>query len=71
MRKLSVAIAATALVAVGAIAWNAEAQTWRGAASLNAQNYTPIVKVRTCAPSCGFHRKWHCDRPHKCHCVPC
>jgi hypothetical protein len=72
MRTLSVAIAVAALLAVGSIAWNAQAQTSRGAALLGAQNYSPIVEAR-CGPSphCGFGHKWRCDRHGHCHCVPC
>jgi hypothetical protein len=72
MRKFSVAIAA-ALLAVGSIAWNAEAQTSRGAALLDAQNYTPIVQARVCRPSphCGWGHKWLCNRHGQCHCIPC
>jgi len=74
MRRLTMTLAAAALV-LGSMALSADAQTQqRGAASLNAQaqNATPIRQAacrgygRHCPP--GFH--WVCG-PGRCWCAPC
>jgi hypothetical protein len=75
MRMLSATLAAAAIIAVSTLAWNAQAQTWRGSADLKgtAQNFTPIQKAacggvwgRWCPP--GRHRV--CGR-WRCWCAPC
>ena len=74
MRKLSIAIAATMLLA--GLAATAQAQTWRGSAALPgaAQNFTPIQKA-ACGgrwgPRCPPGRHWWCGPRGWCRCVPC
>jgi hypothetical protein len=76
MRKLLLTvIAAGAIVAAGAVAFKAEAQTTRGAANLTtqSQNFTPIEKA-ACGPHwgrwCGpFHRR--VCRFGRCWCAHC
>ena len=57
MRKLMVTVAAAAaILAAGSLAFRADAQTSRGAASIpaQAQNFTPIEKA-ACGP---FYGRW-------------
>ena len=71
MRKLVFTLTTTAAILLaGSLAWQAAAQTTRGAASIGAaaQNFTPIEKA-ACGPNwgrwCGpYHHRvcnsWHC-----------
>lgn len=76
MRKLLLTVIATAaILAVGATAFKADAQTTRGAANLTtqSQNFTPIEKA-ACGPHwgrwCGpFHRR--VCRYGRCWCAHC
>ena len=76
MRKLLLTVIATAaILAVGATAFQADAQTTRGAANLTtqSQNFTPIEKA-ACGPHwgrwCGpFHRR--VCRYGRCWCAHC
>lgn len=76
MRMLTIAIMATAVLALSATAWNAQAQTWRGSADVKgaAQNFTPIHKA-ACGGRFGRHcgpgRHWWCGPRGYCRCVPC
>ncbi len=71
MHKLVMIFAmTTAMLFAGSLIWKAEAQTWRGAASINSasENYTPIEKAacrgygRFCGPgytrACDAFRCW-------------
>jgi hypothetical protein len=76
MRKVAVALAATAAILfAGSLAWNADAQTTRGAAAVSsvAQNFTPIEKA-ACGPYRGrWCGPWHhrvCG-PGGCWCARC
>ena len=76
MRKMAIVFAATAAVfCVGALAWNADAQTTRGAEAIaNAiNNLSPIEKV-ACGPYWGrWCPPWHtrvCGR-WRCWCARC
>jgi hypothetical protein len=75
MKKLSLA-AAVGILLAGSLAWTADAQTWRGAASIPsaAQNFTPIEKA-ACGgrgPHCRWGRHWVCGpRGLRCWCAPC
>jgi len=77
MRKLVITFIATAaILAAGALAFKAEAQTSRGAAdiTMHAKNFTPIEKA-ACGPFwgrwCGpFHRRV-CGPYGRCWCVHC
>ena len=76
MRKLVFTVTATAAILfAGALAWQAEGQTTRGAATVGgaAKNFSPIEKA-ACGPFpgrwCGpFHHRV-CG-PHRCWCAPC
>jgi hypothetical protein len=76
MRKLLFTVTAmTAILFAGSLAWQAEAQTSRGAATVRAagQNFSPIEKA-ACGPFpgrwCGpFHHRV-CG-PYRCWCAPC
>jgi hypothetical protein len=57
MSRLPILAAAiTAVVMVGSLTWNVQAQTLRGAANINAatQNFTPIEKA-ACGGYTGSH----------------
>ena len=76
MRKLMVTVAAAvAILAAGSLAFQADAQTSRGAASIpaQAQNFTPIEKA-ACGPNWGHHCRpfhtWVC-RYGRCWCARC
>lgn len=75
MRKLTTAIVATTILAAGAFAFTAQAQTWRGSTSLDgaAQNFTPIQKAacRGWGPHCGPGWTWFCGPRGWCRCVRC
>ena len=74
MRTTVLTLVATAAILLsGASAWNAQAETWRGAADISsaAKNFTPIEKAACfgwgrCAP--GFHQV--CG-PRRCWCARC
>jgi hypothetical protein len=76
MRKLVFTVTATAAILfTGSLAWQAEAQTSRGAASIGAaaHNFTPIEKA-ACGPHVGrwcgpFHHRV-CG-PRHCWCARC
>ena len=75
MRKLSVAFtAAVTILLVSPLAWNADAQTSRGAADIPAQsqNFSSIQQAACGGPGpyCpgGFFRR--CG-PNRCWCAPC
>jgi len=77
MRRLMITLVAAAIVAAGSLAWQAEAQTSRGAAALpaTANNFSPIEKA-ACGPVRGrYCGRWHhlvCGRYHRhCWCAPC
>jgi hypothetical protein len=77
MRKLMVTFIATAAILLaGSLAFKADAQTSRGAATIpaQAQNFTPIEKA-ACGPFfgrwCGpFHRRV-CGPRDRCWCAQC
>ena len=77
MRKLTVTFLATgAILLAGSLAFKADAQTSRGAATIpaQAQNFTPIEKA-ACGPFwgrwCGpFHRRV-CGPRDRCWCAHC
>lgn len=77
MRKLVMTFIATAaILAAGAVAYNADAQTSRGAAGITTQakNFTPIEKA-ACGPFwgrwCGpFHHRV-CGPRGRCWCAHC
>ena len=77
-RKLKVTFIATAaILLVGSLAFKADAQTSRGAATIpaQAQNFTPIEKA-ACGPfwgsRCGPYHHWVCG-PYgrRCWCARC
>jgi len=75
MRKLVFLAAAVALgLGVGVFAWNAEATTPAGVATLGAQkNYSPLVKETACrgwGRHCPPGFVWVCG-PARCWCRPC
>ena len=77
MRKLLVAFAAmAAILLIGSLAWKADAQTSRGAATIpaQAQNFTPIQKA-ACGPfwgaRCGPFHRWVCGPRGRCWCAHC
>jgi len=76
MRKLMFTVTAmSAILFTGSLAWQAAAQTTRGAASIGiaAQNFTPIEKA-ACGPywgrHCGPFHHWVCG-PYRCWCARC
>jgi len=76
MRKMAIAIAATtAMLFIGSLAWQAAAQTTRGASEISGamQNFTPIEKA-ACGPNWGpYCPPWHhrvCNHWH-CWCARC
>jgi hypothetical protein len=76
MRKIAIAFAATtAMVFVGSLAWQAAAQTTRGASEISSviKNFTPIEKA-ACGPFWGrWCGPWHhrvCN-PWGCWCAHC
>jgi hypothetical protein len=76
MCKLVIILAATAAILLaGSMAFEADAQTSRGAASIpaQAQNFTPIEKA-ACGPHrgahCGWYHHWVCG-PRGCWCARC
>src|SRR5664280_535331 len=75
MRKLSVAFTvAVAIILISSLAWKADAQTSRGAATIPAQsqNFTPIEKA-ACGPfwgpRCGPFHHWVCGPRGRCWCA--
>jgi hypothetical protein len=77
MRKLSVAFTvAVAIILISSLAWKADAQTSRGAATIPAQsqNFTPIEKA-ACGPfwgsRCGPFHHWVCGPRDRCWCAHC
>ena len=78
MRKLLVTLAATTTILLAiTLAWNANAQTSRGAAAIpgQAQNFSPIEKA-ACGPRpgpyCGpYHRRVCGPYGRRCWCAPC
>ncbi len=72
MCKMAIALTTTAAILfVGSLAWNADAQTARGAAAIStgAKNFTPIEKAATCGDiHCGPHRMLVCGVPPHWHC---
>ena len=76
MRKPVIVLTATAAILLtGLLAWKADAQTSRGAASIlaQAQNLSPIEKA-ACGPYwgrwCGPYTHRVCG-PYRCWCAPC
>ncbi|MGO4871157.1 MAG: hypothetical protein ACLPGW_11185 [Roseiarcus sp.] len=76
MRKMAIAFAATAaILSLGAMTLQADAQTTRGAGTISnaMQNFTPIEKA-ACGPHWGrWCGPWHhrvCG-PYRCWCAPC
>jgi hypothetical protein len=76
MRKMAVAFTATAaILLVGSLAWQADAQTTRGAEAISsaARNFTPIEKA-ACGPYagrwCGPYHHRVCG-PYRCWCARC
>ena len=78
MRKLKVTFIATAAILLaGSLAFKADAQTSRGAATIpaQAQNFTPIEKA-ACGPfwgpRCGPYHHWVCGSyGRRCWCARC
>ena len=77
MRRLWTTLATVAaILLLSSLAWQAEAQTTRGATTLptHAQNFSPIVKAGCgfVGPHCGPRRHWVCG-PYgrRCWCAPC
>ena len=75
MRKIAIAVAATAFVIGGGLyAWKAEAMTATVSNfAAMAKNYSPIVKQTGCkrwGTFCPPGYIWTC-RPFKCKCRPC
>ena len=77
MRKLSVAFTvAVAIILISSLAWKADAQTSRGAATIPAQsqNFTPIEKA-ACGPfwgpRCGPFHHCGCGPRGRCWCAHC
>lgn len=75
MRKILFTLAAMFTILLAGSAWQANAQTTRGAATLSAQTqkFTPIEKA-ACGPHVGRYCGWFhhrvCRNGH-CWCAPC
>jgi hypothetical protein len=74
MPRIVLTLVATAMILLtGFSAWQADAQTWRGAGKIStAQNYTPTEKAacRGWGPWCGPGFTRVCG-PYRCWCRPC
>ena len=74
MRKLIIAVAFALAALTGLFTLAADAQTWRGAAALATQNFTPIDKAACWGwgPHCPPGRTWVCG-PYgrRCWCARC